>query len=115
MALSYNEKNKALHFEMDHGDLACHFDLEFSPVFLNMQLDDPFGIFQRIQRSSGCPPKMQARIRIAMNRVMKLHGLACAPAARPCPLEIVSTEPARDVYRLADEIETADLARLHRL
>lgn len=48
MTLSYNEENKALHFEMDHGDLACHFDLEFSPVFLNMQLNDLFGIFQRI-------------------------------------------------------------------
>ena len=50
-----------------------------------------------------------------MNRVVKLHGLACAPSARPRPLEIVSTEPARDVDRLADEIETADLARFHRL
>lgn len=47
MALSYNEENKALHFEMDHGDMACHFDLEFS-MFLNMRLGHLFTIFQRI-------------------------------------------------------------------
>ena len=29
-------------------------------------------------------------VRIAMNRVVKLHSLAGAPAARPRPLEIVS-------------------------
>ena len=48
IALSYNEKNRALHFEMDHGDMACLFDLEFSPVFLTMELDHLFRIFRRI-------------------------------------------------------------------
>ena len=48
MTMWYNEENKALHFEMDHGDMSCHFDLEFCPVFLNMTLDRLFWIFQRI-------------------------------------------------------------------
>ena len=43
-----HKENKALHFEMDHGDMACHFDLEFSPVFLNMQFDRLLRIFQKI-------------------------------------------------------------------
>lgn len=34
--ISYNEENKALHFEMNHGDVVCHFDLECSAVFLNI-------------------------------------------------------------------------------
>jgi hypothetical protein len=58
MTLSYNEENKALHFEMDHGDVVCHFDLEFSPVFLNMELERLFRIFQRIaeRRADGGLP-----------------------------------------------------------
>jgi hypothetical protein len=48
MALSYNDEKKALHFEMDHGDMACHFDLESSPVVLNMKLDRLFRVFQWI-------------------------------------------------------------------
>jgi hypothetical protein len=48
MAFWYSEENKALHFEMDHGDLACHFDLEFSPIFLNMHFDRLLMIFQQI-------------------------------------------------------------------
>jgi hypothetical protein len=38
IAIWQNEQNKALHFEMDHGDMACHFDFEFSPAFLDMSL-----------------------------------------------------------------------------
>jgi hypothetical protein len=33
---------------MNHGDVVCHFDLEFSAVFLNMKLERLFKIFQRI-------------------------------------------------------------------
>jgi hypothetical protein len=68
-----------------------------------------------LQRSPAWTAEDASAVRIAMNRGVKLHSLAGAPAARPRPLEIVSTEPARDVHRLADDIETADLARLHRL
>jgi hypothetical protein len=61
MALSYNEENRALHFEMDHGDMACHFDLDFSPVFLTMGLDHLFRIFQRIaERHLECLSSIEA-------------------------------------------------------
>jgi hypothetical protein len=56
--------NKALHFEMDHSDMACHFDLEFSPAFLNMGLNHLFGIFQRIaerRADGGLPVNDEAR------------------------------------------------------
>jgi hypothetical protein len=48
MVLSYNEENKALHFEMDHGDMACHFNLEASTAFFNMRVGHLFAIFRRI-------------------------------------------------------------------
>ena len=63
IAIWQNKENEALHFEMDHGDMACHFDLEFSPAFLDMSLDRLFGIFQKIAgasrglwRASMCAP-----------------------------------------------------------
>jgi len=64
IAIWQNEQNKALHFEMDHSDMACHFDLEFSPAFLNMSLNHLFGIFQRIaerRADGGLPVNDEAR------------------------------------------------------
>ena len=56
--LSYNEVNKALHFEMDHGDVVCHFDLEFSPVLLNTQFE---GLLRIFQRSRSAAPMVSCR------------------------------------------------------
>jgi hypothetical protein len=64
IAIWQNEENKALHFEMDHGDMACHFDLEFSPGFLEMSLNHLFEIFQRIaerRADDGLPVNDEAR------------------------------------------------------
>jgi hypothetical protein len=36
---------------MNHGDVACHFDLECSVVFLDMKLERLVKIFQRIAES----------------------------------------------------------------
>jgi hypothetical protein len=51
---------------MDHGDMACHFDLEFSPAFLDMSLHRLFGIFQTIaerRADGGLPGQRPARRR----------------------------------------------------
>jgi hypothetical protein len=66
IAIWQNKENEALHFEMDHGDMACHFDLEFSPAFLDMSLDRLFGIFQKIaerRADRGLPGQPPARRR----------------------------------------------------
>ena len=44
-----------------------------------------------------------------------LERVARRDAARPGPLEIVSSEPAGHVHSLADGVETRNAARFHRL
>src|SRR5712671_5794166 len=45
----------------------------------------------------------------------RLERFPGAPAARPCPLEIVAAEPAGDVDRFTNRIETRHVAHRHGL
>ena len=35
--------------------------------------------------------------------------------ARPCPLEIIATQPSGDIHNFTDEIKARNFTRLHRL
>jgi hypothetical protein len=52
VTISYNQENKAPHFEMNHDDAVCHFDLELAAVFLNMKLERLFKIFPKDRGAS---------------------------------------------------------------